>query len=941
MSEEPIAVSESNLGKLKHSSQSPIRRTRNQAQQPEKSIDFLSRRRRERLEAVRRWQQQITCLSARSGQKESAHHGTMLQSSATGKSTDKSHLAQELPISSGDTDAMGHFQGLDIEEEYLVEWKLHNYLSVCYAPSQDIGSILTVTGNATTAWVTTCQNYLKTMFPIVGPVLLAGLEELQSERRLAEATETEFSGKGKTHMGQGIRLYLTELERGHKNSVVVAVTAPHELQVEACLAISWVSATFRPCLPGERYLSTVRTNHSATGLYMDIICNDLEPIKGSQAACWHKLLPSTVVASFPIPERAFGKGLEISFDHMTMLARSLNLVEYNFGFVAEGLNSVLIPVEMSEDDAIQWHLEWKITRKSPESKPQRVQAFEILRGYRYAAWRKDLSPTNLQGRRCFLGWVDHAEVQVGSKYFDLKVGLSGASNCLSTGRQKSYGLQVGSSGMGIFGAQLLVTVGPSTAPRKLLEANSNDLDDTLQDSCEVQVLVYDHVAKTAWLIPKINIILHMLHAIAKLRSYKVLDSDGEASKLAFAEAGTGRPQEAYEAIHKSLQLQFKKAYGNEMVSEAVARISARLDIVAGRIFSTLDKARKGGTGAPSNLFGYEYREVLQNLSDSAVKMHRVDQPWASLSEVFGIVLFCGNYGQAIKPAIPGNICSAWQTVPSGKYYLAASGYSLQELIAKTRGSRLSDRVDWRNGPPLIQCHTRFEKPVHTQILVSHDHPKERSLGKWLSGSLDGAFIFDQSTVRKACSAPITKHSCANNGQPVLKMANTYTPSTALSPTLQSTVSSHVDDNVTMPTRILREPLTPYYNRRDVNNRASGGGEQDNPPPQQPIKSTWSSTVQNAPFFSSSKLTHPHKSIYAQPNLPLSPPSSSPATQRYSNVSIASALPESPASQPLDRNSSRTVTETTEQGYGSSNSRMLRKVKATTNLRGWRSEDRRD
>jgi hypothetical protein len=134
-----------------------------------------------------------------------------------------------------------------------------------------------------------------------------------------------------------------------------------------------------------------------------------------EASCWQQLFKHTVVATnFPIPPRSQGMGLEISFADMTLLARSLNLVEYDMGLVAEGLRTLLIPVkELKEDDAVQWHLEEKFQTSSNE-KSRKLHASRILRQYEFMNWYRDLNSKRLQGRRCFLGWAGSVGVEVGT-----------------------------------------------------------------------------------------------------------------------------------------------------------------------------------------------------------------------------------------------------------------------------------------------------------------------------------------------------------------------------------------------------------------------------------------------------------------------------------------------------------------------------------------------
>ena len=177
----------------------------------------------------------------------------------------------------------------------------------------------------------------------------------------------------------------------HPTSISM-VSASYEEHLQVALALSWLCATFRSC-PTSFYSSEVRFNEREPKTVQPASpCNirRLAPLlppydtRNDETSCWQKLFKHTVVAThFPIPPRSQGMGLEISFADMTLLARSLHLVEYDLGLVAEGLSTLLIPVkELKGDDAVQWHLEGKF-RTDSHGKLRKLHASQILRQYEF------------------------------------------------------------------------------------------------------------------------------------------------------------------------------------------------------------------------------------------------------------------------------------------------------------------------------------------------------------------------------------------------------------------------------------------------------------------------------------------------------------------------------------------------------------------------------
>jgi hypothetical protein len=71
---------------------------------------------------------------------------------------------------------LAHPRHLPLAIKYDLEWEVPDFLRTCFAKGQELGKILTVTGEAINAQVQSCADYLAQTWPKIGPVLLKSLE---------------------------------------------------------------------------------------------------------------------------------------------------------------------------------------------------------------------------------------------------------------------------------------------------------------------------------------------------------------------------------------------------------------------------------------------------------------------------------------------------------------------------------------------------------------------------------------------------------------------------------------------------------------------------------------------------------------------------------------------------------------------------------------------
>lgn len=475
--------------------------------------------------------------------------------------------------------------------------------------------------------------------------------------------------------------------------------------------------------------------------------------------CWHPLIPHAVIAKgFPIRHRKAGKGLDISFADMALLSQSMSFTEYDEGLIVEGLRSVLIPMEfLHQDDAIQWHLEYKRQKKAPKKR----SISQIFATAPVPEWYKSQEPDELFHKRCFLGWTEEVSVMIGTLEFSgPRVYRSDAGPPPRTRRVKSHNISMGASCLGIVGANGSKTWEEASMPSSVTLEIHKDIHDTLADDSNATVLIYDPGEKTAWLLPQPSVVLYLTHKILAKRKYQLFDGDRE-TEFKFAEPGRDGAREASYILHEIIDFKVQKSSKfREDLSKTVKQICYQLDVLGDRLALATSEFERIGGGEGNNLYGFELNEMLGMTTSINIKQVRIEQPWTHVVRKRGIVLFCAGFGQAIVPATRSleKLCATYQRVPPNRNLLATTGAVLHAFLEPLDqgppGCTLGRRVEWLQDKFLLQSHTHGQRTsvFHEQSLqiVENSAPDPSMLGS-LGCYLSSGFIFTGHRSRVACS----------------------------------------------------------------------------------------------------------------------------------------------------------------------------------------------
>jgi hypothetical protein len=577
----------------------------------------------------------------------------------------------------------------------------------------------------------------------------------------------------------------------------------------------------------------------------------------SPGLCWHVLFSHGVIAKgFPIRSRLEGRGLEINFADMALLAKCLSFAEYRDRLVVDGLESLLIPVAELQDSAIQWHYESKVS----SSTGQVARTFELLDTNFLS--QHDFSGSfdahYLIGRRCFLGWSETVHIAMGTVEFShTVVHESSADRCDTLKYVRSYGLSFGlQAPMARVGPSALINLTPTAIVASVKSSVCHPIRNRLTSKRVIdegqEILFYDRDSETGWYIPQACVVLYMAQLYLQDHDYHLRNIDAQLRSLEYATSsshgaleasrtlldalefnvcfGEGSQKEMMEA-HEKISESSAKAYTAkcrtqvvEKFCDVVSRIWLQLDGIGGRLCELSGEFEKFGETPPKFLHGVDFIEVVTPKSeDRRVPIRHVEigQPWACFAEFQPTVLFCKGLGHPIISR-SGRLCKLWEKVPPHENFLVMTGRALSWFL-KQQKNIVQKKMVWHHREVLIECHdSGTGGPInHTQQLdfqnsmwksfidnlIQFTPPSEtgekRSLSERVSDHKEGGFIFGKETCQ-----PCTDHppsiEIGNPLPSLLKETNCAAIDFHLNPVSQD-VSDAISLRVPSPAQLLTAP----------------------------------------------------------------------------------------------------------------------------------------
>lgn len=258
--------------------------------------------------------------------------------------------------------------------------------------------------------------------------------------------------------------------------------------------------------------------------------------------------------------------------------------------------------------------------------------------------------------RAFIGYCETACIHLGTKNsgveeMDVSTAFTEPAR-LRAGNEIMY--NIGTSGLGVFGATLNGKLVLAKPHRAILESDARLFDDNLRNSRTRPLLLYDTESKRGWLVPECSVLLHLAHAWA----LKQPDKQSLLRKIPLAEPSWNGGQAAFDQIYANRTLQLR--------SQSCDSGDLDLQNLVKRIFCVVDSRKEEIIKTDSNpirmpwqkpgLRGWESIDVATFNHISRMKRVQLNEgsggKWHKISEDNPevAVLFCKGLGEPIRPS---------------------------------------------------------------------------------------------------------------------------------------------------------------------------------------------------------------------------------------------------------------------------------------------------
>ena len=402
---------------------------------------------------------------------------------------------------------------------------------------------------------------------------------------------------------------------------------------------------------------------------------------------------------FPVPKRSNSeRGLEMSIELMAALAGARYAIEFGGGLVIKGYSAAFVPI-ISYEDSIQWHM-------VINNDGTRI-CYSDLNIHR--APLDQVDQISIVAKRAILGWWGDSRSLLGTA--DVKYTNIDWSEAKEAGR--STWLSGGGFGFGFkscVSGQLNFVLGAKDC--RLVVPNNGPLGRILGLAEKTPVALYDQHERRAWLVPALEVILHVIHARLSLGLYNIDETRATISysKPTLKLSNQAARRAVIESQDTKLyeQPEGKAYYGRDAVQDVWLLLERMME--RDEIISSTPGVKLRGT-MRDRLYGWEIQALVEQKSFRRKEqvLKKSNGKWTDLlNDSNAVVLFANGFEEVIEPVSHlTNLCSAWKTLPQDKDYLAV-GCPLLEILYNEAGSRktrkylTSKHLQWSRGPTLFE-----------------------------------------------------------------------------------------------------------------------------------------------------------------------------------------------------------------------------------------------
>ncbi|MDI1489583.1 MAG: hypothetical protein OHK93_000780 [Ramalina farinacea] len=420
----------------------------------------------------------------------------------------------------------------------------------------------------------------------------------------------------------------------------------------------------------------------------------------AEQSCWVPLFANpTIAQGFPVRRRDNEEqGIEIPLEMMAALGGARHMTNYEGGLVLKGFSTMFVPVKRYRK-SVQWHMIFD--RQGNRLSYRELQGLSSNR-----VLLDQLTQECVRGARAFLGWWKAAEIHLGTR--EAAYGSIDWSPAKKVGRPiKFSGAEIGFQWM--FTGKLSFKLGAKDGNFHF--SHERPFRQLIKCAKDTPITLYDLQDRRAWLVPALDVMLHIVHTRHHLAPYQI---GGRTVELPAAAPQGGRSAE--DAILENQKLPIDEANGPcakgysfkdaiiDLWSQ-IERLMEKEDLLGGASGLTL----RGTTR--NKLHGWEFMSLVheKNYRQKEALIEKSSGGWVDLiDDIDTLVLMGTGFGDIIRPVSEiSRLCRRWSSLPEGKDYLAAN-IPIMEVLYAEAGSRTSrkhlstNHLQWHRGSTLFE-----------------------------------------------------------------------------------------------------------------------------------------------------------------------------------------------------------------------------------------------
>ncbi|RAL08755.1 Pfs domain protein [Aspergillus homomorphus CBS 101889] len=547
------------------------------------------------------------------------------------------------------------------------------------------GRIITLTGCNSTVQALTIQDYMQQTWPSTGMQILNLVKALVCGRGALYVNLVDG-----THICCSRRSFSGD-QTLHQMYFEVDGTGP--VVAEIGEQVSWMASALQTCSkegtinyskPRIRLIDIPRPydyQRPSTQYFFEVLVDmhgrpqSTEVVNGQ---CWHRLTTSPVIVEgFPTRRRPehVPEGLDIPLDMLAKLVDTTRVSTFDGKTLLKGYSAMAIVTRYTQNTVI-WHFV-----------DENDGHISHLRSEEWAGL--SLSVDDLKAARHIVGWCPEMKLFAGE--YDASYNI------------KNTGLPLSIRGNGLLNNVTLSTgriIADGTGPilDHRTRAQRTSFVRNIEWIFEKYVVLWDVSERRGWLVNGASALLHLVRAsITEDRADRIFKSVCLASEKQSHDAM--RPYQwdsACEMLLHPINRKFKinpqdnnPIYFQDRVEEYFTLLEQAIDYQL-RATSREDAATK----QPRSLLdGWDFRDLIlekDRIHSRQTVLAHEGRLWVDLTRsIHAVTLFGRGFGDILLPAEGG--CAAWKTLPTGRWYLAATAPDLSN-IAEAYGGPYSNPV---------------------------------------------------------------------------------------------------------------------------------------------------------------------------------------------------------------------------------------------------------